>query len=150
PFLAVWGKNDPFFLPRGAEAFRRDIPGALIHFLRHGPLRARDPRHGDRGDDPRLLRAVMRQLAATLAMPIFLIDPIDLLAGAPRRRTVVDEIAVERADVRDGLMTNTPKDTLNDVAAYTAARISSAARSPERTAPSIAPYEIVAVSVPAQ
>jgi len=33
---------------------------------------------------------------------------------------------------------------------YTAARISSAARSPERTAPSMAPYEIVAVSVPAQ
>ena len=29
-FLAVWGKNDPFFLPGGAEAFRRDIPGAII------------------------------------------------------------------------------------------------------------------------
>src|SRR5882724_11914027 len=26
PLLAVWGKNDPFFLPPGAEAFRRDIP----------------------------------------------------------------------------------------------------------------------------
>ena len=25
PFLAVWGKNDPFFLPPGAEAFKRDI-----------------------------------------------------------------------------------------------------------------------------
>jgi pimeloyl-ACP methyl ester carboxylesterase len=30
-FLAVWGKNDPFFLPQGAEAFRRDIPGAMVH-----------------------------------------------------------------------------------------------------------------------
>lgn len=29
-FLAVWGKNDPFFLPPGAEAFARDIPDAVI------------------------------------------------------------------------------------------------------------------------
>jgi pimeloyl-ACP methyl ester carboxylesterase len=34
--LAVWGKNDPFFLPRGAEAFRRDIPGAKVHFFDTG------------------------------------------------------------------------------------------------------------------
>ncbi len=36
PLLAVWGRNDPFFLPPGAEAFRRDIPGAAIHFLDTG------------------------------------------------------------------------------------------------------------------
>ncbi len=36
PLLAVWGKNDPFFLPPGAEAFRRDIPGAVIRFLDAG------------------------------------------------------------------------------------------------------------------
>ena len=36
PFLAVWGKNDPFFLPAGAEAFKRDIPGAEIRFLDTG------------------------------------------------------------------------------------------------------------------
>ena len=36
PFLAVWGKNDPFFLPAGAEAFRRDIPGAVIRFFDTG------------------------------------------------------------------------------------------------------------------
>lgn len=36
PFLAVWGKNDPFFLPAGAEAWRRDIPGADIHFFDTG------------------------------------------------------------------------------------------------------------------
>jgi pimeloyl-ACP methyl ester carboxylesterase len=35
-FLAAWGKNDPFFLPQGAEAFRRDIPGAQVHFLDTG------------------------------------------------------------------------------------------------------------------
>ena len=36
PFLAVWGKNDPFFLPAGAEAFKRDIPGAEIRFFDTG------------------------------------------------------------------------------------------------------------------
>jgi len=36
PFLAVWGKNDPFFLPAGAEAFKRDIPGAVVRFLDTG------------------------------------------------------------------------------------------------------------------
>jgi pimeloyl-ACP methyl ester carboxylesterase len=36
PFLAVWGKNDPFFLPPGAEAFRRDIPDAIIRFYDTG------------------------------------------------------------------------------------------------------------------
>jgi pimeloyl-ACP methyl ester carboxylesterase len=36
PFLAVWGKNDPFFLPAGAEAFKRDIPGADIRFFDTG------------------------------------------------------------------------------------------------------------------
>ncbi len=36
PFLAVWGKNDPFFLPPGAEAFRRDIPDAEINFFDTG------------------------------------------------------------------------------------------------------------------
>ncbi|MGL4963855.1 MAG: alpha/beta fold hydrolase [Inquilinus sp.] len=36
PFLAVWGKNDPFFLPPGAEAFRRDLPDADIRFFDTG------------------------------------------------------------------------------------------------------------------
>ena len=36
PFLAVWGKNDPFFLPPGAEAFKRDIPHAVVRFLDTG------------------------------------------------------------------------------------------------------------------
>ena len=35
-FLAVWGKNDPFFLPPGAEAFRRDIPDAVVKFFDTG------------------------------------------------------------------------------------------------------------------
>ena len=36
PLLAVWGKNDPFFLPPGAEAFKRDNPGAEVHFYDTG------------------------------------------------------------------------------------------------------------------
>ncbi len=36
PVLAVWGKNDPFFLPAGAEAFRRDVPNAEIRFFDTG------------------------------------------------------------------------------------------------------------------
>lgn len=34
--LAVWGKHDPFFLPPGAEAFKRDIPQAQIQFFDTG------------------------------------------------------------------------------------------------------------------
>ena len=36
PLLAVWGKNDPFFLPAGAEAFRRDLPDADVQFFDTG------------------------------------------------------------------------------------------------------------------
>jgi pimeloyl-ACP methyl ester carboxylesterase len=36
PLLAIWGRNDPFFLPEGAEAFKRDIPSAQIIFLDTG------------------------------------------------------------------------------------------------------------------
>jgi pimeloyl-ACP methyl ester carboxylesterase len=36
PFLAVWGKNDPFFLPAGAEAFKRDLPNGEIQFFDTG------------------------------------------------------------------------------------------------------------------
>ena len=35
-FLAVWGKNDPFFLPQGAEGFNCDIPNAVVRFLDTG------------------------------------------------------------------------------------------------------------------
>jgi pimeloyl-ACP methyl ester carboxylesterase len=36
PFLAVWGSNDPFFLPPGAEAFKRDMPKADVRFFDTG------------------------------------------------------------------------------------------------------------------
>lgn len=36
PLLAVWGRNDPFFLDAGAEAFKRDVPNAEVHFFDTG------------------------------------------------------------------------------------------------------------------
>ena len=36
PLLAVWGKNDPFFLPPGAEAYKRDNPNAEVRFYDTG------------------------------------------------------------------------------------------------------------------
>jgi pimeloyl-ACP methyl ester carboxylesterase len=36
PTLAVWGKNDPFFLPAGAEAYQRDNPDAKVVFYDTG------------------------------------------------------------------------------------------------------------------
>jgi pimeloyl-ACP methyl ester carboxylesterase len=36
PLLAVWGKFDPYFIPPGAEAFRRDIPNAVVQLLPTG------------------------------------------------------------------------------------------------------------------
>ena len=36
PLLAIWGKNDPFFIPAGAEAFRKDLPHATVQFLDTG------------------------------------------------------------------------------------------------------------------
>jgi len=36
PLLAVWGQNDPFFLPAGAKAFKRDIANAEVRFFDTG------------------------------------------------------------------------------------------------------------------
>jgi pimeloyl-ACP methyl ester carboxylesterase len=36
PLLAIWGKNDLFFIPPGAEAYRRDNPNATVQFLDTG------------------------------------------------------------------------------------------------------------------
>ena len=36
PILAIWGSNDPFFLPPGAEAFKRDVPSATVRLLDTG------------------------------------------------------------------------------------------------------------------
>ena len=36
PLLAIWGKNDPFFIPLGAQAFLRDNPNATVQLLDTG------------------------------------------------------------------------------------------------------------------
>jgi pyruvate/2-oxoglutarate dehydrogenase complex dihydrolipoamide dehydrogenase (E3) component/pimeloyl-ACP methyl ester carboxylesterase len=36
PLLAIWGRHDPYFIPAGAEAFRRDNPNASVRFLDTG------------------------------------------------------------------------------------------------------------------
>ena len=36
PLLAIWGRFDTYFIPAGAEAFRRDIPNATVQFLDTG------------------------------------------------------------------------------------------------------------------
>src|ERR1700723_268310 len=36
PLMALWGKNDPFFVPLGAEAFKRDNAGAIVRFFDTG------------------------------------------------------------------------------------------------------------------
>ena len=36
PLLAIWGKNDPFFIPAGAKAFQKDLPNAEVQFFDTG------------------------------------------------------------------------------------------------------------------
>jgi pimeloyl-ACP methyl ester carboxylesterase len=36
PLLAIWGSKDLYFIPPGAEAFRRDIPNAIVQFVDTG------------------------------------------------------------------------------------------------------------------
>ena len=45
PLLAVWGRNDPFFLPAGAEAFRRDVRNAEVKLFDTGHFALET--HGD-------------------------------------------------------------------------------------------------------
>src|SRR5215469_5560441 len=49
PLLAVWGKNDPFFLSPGAEAYKRDIPTAEVHFYDTGHF-ALETHHQETGN----------------------------------------------------------------------------------------------------
>ncbi len=68
PLLAVWGRNDPFFLPAGAEAFRRDIPDADIRFFDTGHFaletHAAEIGAAMRGFLARLPRALARRAAS--------------------------------------------------------------------------------------
>ena len=52
PLLAVWGRNDPFFLPPGATAFKRDLPDAEIRFFDTGHF-ALETHHAEIASDIR-------------------------------------------------------------------------------------------------
>jgi pimeloyl-ACP methyl ester carboxylesterase len=36
PLLAIWGEGDPIFIPSGAEAFKRDLPNAVVKLVEAG------------------------------------------------------------------------------------------------------------------
>lgn len=61
PLLAVWGKHDPFFLPPGAEAFKKDIPNAEVHFYDTGHFALETHLHEIAGDIHRFLDQHLRQ-----------------------------------------------------------------------------------------
>jgi len=63
PLLAVWGKNDPFFLPPGAEAFKRDNPNAEVHFYDTGHF-ALETHHREIADN---IREFLNRKPATQA-----------------------------------------------------------------------------------
>jgi pimeloyl-ACP methyl ester carboxylesterase len=44
PTLVMWGRNDPYFTPAGAEAIKRDVPEAVVHLLDTGHFAVED--HG--------------------------------------------------------------------------------------------------------
>jgi AhpD family alkylhydroperoxidase len=58
--MAVWGQNDPFFLPAGAEAFRRDVADAEVHFVQSGHF----PLETDVAEVARIIRAFLARRAA--------------------------------------------------------------------------------------
>jgi alkylhydroperoxidase family enzyme len=80
PTLAVWGKNDPFFLPQGAEAFRRDNPDAEVHFVDagHFPLET----HLD--EVARIIRAFLARTLDSAQGPALFGD---VKATAPKEAT---------------------------------------------------------------
>ena len=57
PLLAIWGKNDPFFIAPGAEAFKRDVPNADVRFVESG--------HFALETHAREIGAAMREFLAT-------------------------------------------------------------------------------------
>jgi pimeloyl-ACP methyl ester carboxylesterase len=59
PLLAIWGRHDPFFIPAGAEAYRRDNPNAVVQLL--------DTGHFATETHVEEIAAAMKQFLATTA-----------------------------------------------------------------------------------
>ena len=58
PMLVLWGRYDPSFLVAGAEAYRKDVPGAEVHVLDAGHFALDE----QAGEVIRLTEAFMRKL----------------------------------------------------------------------------------------
>jgi len=59
PLLAVWGQNDPFFLPAGAKAFARDNPNAEVHLYNTGHFALETHAHEIGAEIRRFLKATV-------------------------------------------------------------------------------------------
>jgi pimeloyl-ACP methyl ester carboxylesterase len=66
PVLLVWGKNDQTFVPAGAEAFKRDVPGAEMHLYDTGHFALETHLHEIAGTIRDFLRRKVDRLPATI------------------------------------------------------------------------------------
>jgi pimeloyl-ACP methyl ester carboxylesterase len=66
PVLLVWGKNDQTFVPAGAEAFKRDVPGAEVHLYDTGHFALETHLHEIAGTIRDFLRRKVDHLPATI------------------------------------------------------------------------------------
>ena len=69
PVLAIWGKNDPFFVPPGAEALQAGCSGRRNPLRRERPFRPGDPRPRDRRGHARVPRQAPALIPTTAAPP---------------------------------------------------------------------------------
>jgi pimeloyl-ACP methyl ester carboxylesterase len=65
PILLIWGKNDQTFVPAGAEAFKRDVPGAEVHLYDTGHFALETHLHEIAGTIRDFLRRKVDHLPAT-------------------------------------------------------------------------------------
>jgi len=98
PTLAVWGANDPFFLPAGAEAFRRDVPDAEVHFIESGHF----PLETNVADVARIIRQFLARVLAPVRSQSLISDaPVAAQGSLDQMRQLfgfVPNLAVAMAD----------------------------------------------------
>ena len=76
--LAVWGRNDPFFVPAGAEAFKRNLPDAEIHFVDSGHF----PLESKLDDVVKVIRSFLARTLDTAGAALFADLTIDTAPAA--------------------------------------------------------------------